>query len=149
MYEAFGTPIHPGLVHFPIAGTIFAVLALLIALKRPDPERRAWRDGGTLLLLAALLSTPLVVLSGRGWAASKGHLPEGALLPPPEILEGALRQHAILANVGATLLAGAFAAAVLARRGRSPLWLAAVLSVAAAAVIAYTSHIGGLMVHGG
>ncbi len=63
-------PLHPKLVHFPIALAISAmVMQALGVLLNKD----SWRKGAWLMFILAVLSMPVVVLSGL-WEAVRLHL---------------------------------------------------------------------------
>ena len=63
-------PLHPKLVHFPIALTISAMgmQALGVFLNKDS-----WRKGAWLMFILAVLSMPVIVLSGL-WEADRLHL---------------------------------------------------------------------------
>ena len=142
-----GLPIHPSLVHFPIAGAFFAAAALALATFRP--EDRAPALTASVLLLSATVSGALAAaLTGWLWADKLAYLAGGwGPIPGPKAVEGLARKHALLAL---TFLAAAVTALVLALRARRkggstvPALLAALL---ACALVAATGHIGGTMVH--
>ncbi|MFI5181972.1 MAG: DUF2231 domain-containing protein [Thermoanaerobaculia bacterium] len=140
-------PLHPSLVHFPIAGTIFAAAALAIAVLRPA-NRAASLTASILLLAASIAGAVAAAVTGWLWADKLAYLAGGwGPIPGPKAIEGLARRHALLAF---TFLAAAVTALVLAvrarRRGGSPVpaFLAALL---AAALVAATGHVGGTMVH--
>ncbi len=140
-------PIHPSLVHFPIAGAFFSVAALAIAtLRRAD--RGPALTASVLLLAATVAGALAAAVTGWLWADKLAYLAGGwGPIPGPVAVMGLARKHALLALA---FLVAAVAALVLALRARRrqgspvPALLAALL---AAALVAVTGHIGGTMVH--
>ncbi len=140
-------PLHPALVHFPIAGAFFAAAALALAWLRPK-DRAAALTTSVLLLSAAIAGGLAAAVTGWLWADTLAYLAGGwGPIPGPTAIEGLARRHALLAY---SFLASAVTALVLAlrarRRGGSPVpaFLAALL---AAAFVLYAGHVGGTMVH--
>lgn len=140
-------PLHPAIVHFPVAGVFFAAGALALAAARP--ALRAASLGGAALLLAATVAGGLAALvSGWLWADQLAYLSGGwGPVPGPKAVEGLAQRHALLAVAAVAAAALALALTLVARkRDGSPLppLLAALLSCA---LMAATGHVGGTMVH--
>lgn len=140
-------PLHPSLVHFPIAGAFFAAVALAIAtLRRAD--RGPALTASVLLLSATVAGALAAAYAGWIWADKLAYLAGGwGPIPGPLAVMGLARKHALLAL---TFLTAAVAALVLALRARlkggspAPALLAALL---AAALVTVTGHVGGTMVY--
>ena len=131
----WGFEIHPIIVHFPIALTVVGALAVLAyAILRRD-----WlRWFGPILLTIALLGAGGAYFSG-GAAEDRAErigVPEAAIQEHEEAGIWAIWLIAL-----STLLAWATHAS---RRG---VWVAAIVSLAAAAAIAVASHRGGILVY--
>lgn len=147
----FGLPLHPAAAHFPIAASVFGAAALVVAAwltsRAKAAESHPWRIAGLLLLAVALLAAPVMILSGRAWAISMDDMAAGSLLPRPDAEEGVLYKHAL--SAGATFLAilVAFTLAFHSRDPRKPVLPAALAALLAAALISFTGHLGGTMVH--
>ena len=130
----FGLPLHPGLVHFPIALAVVGALAEVayLAIRRP------WlKFFGPVLLTLALLGGGAAYFSGQAAEDPAEH--QGV----PEKDIGAHEQACIIALSGvalATLLAWA------TRPKGKGLGLAAIVAVAGAALMLYTGHLGGRLV---
>lgn len=140
-------PLHPALIHFPIAGTVFAVAALAIATLRPS-GRAASLTASILLLSAAIAGALAAATTGWLWADKLAYLAGGwGPIPGPKAIEGLARRHALLAY---SFVAAAVTALVLAirarRRGGSPVPALLAALVAAGLVLA-AGHAGGTMVH--
>lgn len=147
MVDVFGVPLHPAIVHFPVAGSVFAALALGAGLSRSGPDRAVWRDGASLLLAATLLGQIAAAVSGHFWADGLGLLPGGGLLPSAATLDGFLRRHVLL-SLGA-FVATALALALARRAVRHPgafAWASAWAALAATLLL-LTAHHGGVMVY--
>jgi uncharacterized membrane protein len=142
-----GLPLHPSLVHFPIAGAIFAAVALALAWLRPK-EREAALGAAVLLLAAAAAGGVAAAVTGWLWADKLAYLAGGwGPVPGPKAVEGLARRHALLAFAFLAAVAAALALALRARRrglSPGPALLAALL---AAALVGLTGHFGGTMVH--
>ena len=140
-------PIHPAIIHFPIAGVFFAAGALLLSVVRPS-TRDASLMGAILLLGAALTGGVAALVTGYLWADQLAYLAGGwGPIPGPKALEGLAPRHALLAFSTFLVAAIGLALSLLARRRRTspvPALLAAVLACALAAA---TGHVGGTMVH--
>jgi uncharacterized membrane protein len=145
MPEFYGVPLHPLLAHFPIAAAVFAAMAFLVAVLRP--EEGAWRNGGTLLLAVALLLVPLMVLTGRAWGLGLGMLREGAWLPDASVEGGVFRSHVLLGTAGGLAALAAFPIAWRGRDPRGSALTAFVASATVAALLLAAGHQGGRMVH--
>ena len=141
-------PLHPALVHFPVAATVLAAAALLAGAARSGSARAPWLDRATFLLGTAVLSTPAAIASGRLWSGTL-HLWTGpALLPPAAVEDGLLLRHVLGA---ASTLVLAFLGLVLAlasRSGRAPFWSVVLVACAAASAACLTAHVGGSMAFG-
>jgi len=130
-----GLEIHPSIVHFPIALTVVGALALAAyALLRRDWLR--WL--GPILLTIALLGAGGAYFTGEDAKdrAEKIGVPEAAVESHEEMGIWAIWLIAL-----STLLAWATHAS---RRG---VWVAAVVSLAAVAVVALAAHRGGKLVY--
>lgn len=142
-----GVPLHPAVVHFPVAGVFFAAGALLLALLKPA-QRAAALSGAALLLAAAIAGGLAAAVTGWRWADELAYLAGGwGPIPGPKAVEGLAQRHALVALGALAVAALALGLVLLARRrGTSPLpaLLAALL---ACALMAATGHIGGTMVH--
>jgi uncharacterized membrane protein len=140
-------PLHPALVHFPIAGAFFAAAALALAWLRPK-ERDAALGAAVLLLAAAAAGGVAAAVTGWFWADKLAYLAGGwGPLPGPKAVEGLARRHALLAFAFLVAVSTALVLAFRARRrGLSPVpaLLAALL---AAALVGLAGHLGGTMVH--
>ena len=130
-----GLEIHPSIVHFPIALTVVGALAIVgYAILRRD-----WlRWFGPILLTIALLGAGGAYFSGQDAEdrAEKIGVPEAAIESHEEMAIWAIWLIALSA-----LLSWATHAS---RRG---VWVAAVVSLAAVAVIALAAHRGGKLVY--
>lgn len=130
-----GLEIHPLVVHFPIALTVVGALATAAyALLRRD-----WlRWFGPILLTVALLGAAGAYFTGEDAKdrAEKIAVPEAAVESHEETAIWAIWLIAL-----STLLAWATHAS---RRG---VWVAAVVSLAAVAVVALAAHRGGKLVY--
>lgn len=150
MPQLFGLPLHPAVVHFPIAGSVFAAVALAVAGGLTATGRAEasgpWRRAGLLLLLVALLATPVTIWSGRGLAISLDDMNEGSLLPKRTAEEGVLYKHALSAGATAVALLAASILAYASRSTEKPVLPAAAAALLAAVLMSYTGHLGGTMV---
>jgi uncharacterized membrane protein len=147
----FGLPVHPAAAHFPIAASAFAAAALVVAAwltaSGRAKESQPWRIGGLLLLAVALLGAPVMIWSGREWAISMDDMKAGSLLPGPNAEDGVLLKHALSAGATAIALLVAFVLAYRSRDPRKPVLLPAVAALLSAALMSFTGHLGGTMVH--
>lgn len=131
-------PLHPALVHFPIALTFVALL--FEALSRT----RRWRsleDAAVFLVVLAALGSVVAFVTGK-----LAH--EEAVVPPAG--RHLLEQHESLGvwvMVGLLLLAGARLVLAWADRQHGwPAWLYLGALALAAALVAYQAHLGGRLV---
>lgn len=140
-------PLHPAVVHFPVAGAFFAAGALALALWKPV-HRLAALAGAALLLAATVAGGVAALVTGWRWADQLAYLAGGwGPIPGPKAVEGLAQRHALLALGAVAAAALAFGLALAARRrGGSPVpaLLAALL---ACALMGATAHAGGTMVH--
>jgi uncharacterized membrane protein len=131
-------PLHPALVHFPIA---LSLLALLFDLAARHPRARHWTDGAVALWLAAALGAVVAVLTGNA-----AH--DDAVVPPAA--RALVERHHDLAVLAMWLLV-ALAALRLALafkgwfRGVAA-WLLIALAAGLAGLVGYVGHLGGQMV---
>jgi uncharacterized membrane protein len=147
MFRILGVPMHPAVVHFPIAAAVFAVAALAGAVLQRS-KRTAWLDGAALILAAGVLAAPLAAFTGRQLADAQGYLgAAGALLPQAGVFGGLPRLHAILALAGSAALLAALALTLVARKRSGAPVPALLAAFVAAALIGSAGHIGGTMVH--
>ena len=140
-------PLHPALIHFPVAATVLAAGAAIAGVLRPG-ERREWLDRTTLLLASAVAATPAAMISGRAWSRSLGLWATAAWLPPGDVEDGLLRRHVLAAVLTMALASCALLLSFFARRGRLPLWPVVLVVSASAAAACLTAHVGGGMVFG-
>ena len=140
-------PLHPVVVHFPVAGAFFAAGALALGLWKPA-QRPSALAGAALLLVATVAGGLAALVTGWRWADQLAYLAGGwGPIPGPKAVEGLAQRHALLA-IGAVATAAVALLLALAARKREgsllPAFLAALLSCA---LMAATGHIGGTMVH--
>src|SRR5438552_2784863 len=117
MPEILGVPLHPSTVHFPIAGAFFVALMLALGL-RPRDKGLAYLNAAVPLLVVTLLSIPVAVWSGHGWAESLDFLDGaklGGWLPSETVMKGFLRRHVLLAAGGSVMLLAALPLSIAAR----------------------------------
>ena len=140
-------PLHPAVVHFPIAGAIFAAAALLLAVASPR-ARSAGVTSAALLLAAAIGGGLAALVTGYFWADQQGYLAGGwGPIPGPKAVEGLAQRHALLALAAVLLMAISLVLALKSRRrGDTPI-LALLVALLASALVAATGHVGGTMVH--
>jgi uncharacterized membrane protein len=141
-------PLHPALVHFPVAATVLAAGAALAAAVRPRTELREWLDRTSFLLGSAVASTPAAIVSGRAWSRSLGLWAAPSWLPPAAVEDGLLRRHVLAAVLTMALASCALLLSLFARRGRLPLWPVVLVVSSSAAAACLTAHVGGGMVFG-
>jgi uncharacterized membrane protein len=141
-------PLHPALVHFPVAATVLAAGALLACATRSGSERAPWLDRATFLLATAVLSTPAAMASGRLWSGTLHLWTGSSLLPPLDVEDGLLRRHVLGAALTLVLAFVGFILALATRSGRAPLWPVVLVAFAAAALACLTAHVGGAMAFG-
>jgi len=140
-------PLHPAVVHFPVAATFFAAGALLLALARPA-ARSACLSAAALLLAVSVAGGLAGVVTGWLWADSLAYLVGGVgPIPGPAAVEGLARRHALLALGYLAATAVALALVLRARRSEKPFGAALLATVLACALVGATGHVGGTMVH--
>jgi uncharacterized membrane protein len=140
-------PLHPAVVHFPVAGTFFAAGALAIAQWKPA-HRAAALAGAALLLAAAVAGGLAAAFTGWRWADELAYLAGGfGPIPGPRAVEGLARRHALLALAAVAAAALALGLALLARRRDGSVLPALLAALLACALMAATGHVGGTMVH--
>ena len=130
----FGLPLHPSIIHFPVALGVVGALAAVVYLF----VRREWlRWFAPVLLTIALLGSVAAYFSGQSAedAAEALKVPEAAI---EEHEESALWAMGLLGL--AALLSWATHAR---RRGE---WVSAVIAAVAAAAVLRTGHLGGVLV---
>lgn len=143
----FELPIHPAVVHFPVAGAFFGAGALALALWKPA-HRVAALAGAALLLASAVAGGLAALATGWRWADQLAYLAGGwGPIPGPKAVEGLAQRHALLALAAVAAAALALGLTLVARKREGsglPAFLAALL---ACALMAATGHVGGTMVH--
>lgn len=140
-------PIHPVLVHFPIAAAFFAAGALALGILRPG-ARPAFLAGAALLLSVAVAGGVAATVSGWLWADQLAYLAGGwGPIPGPKAVEGLARTHALLAFGFIAAATTALALALRARRRDESPVLALLAALLACGLVAATGHLGGTMVH--
>lgn len=131
----FGLPLHPSIIHFPIALAVVGALAELayLAIRRP------WlKFMGPILLTLALLGATGAYFSGQAAEDPAEH--QGV----PESDIESHQQAGIIAFVAIGL------AALLSwatRPKNSPTYIAALMAVIAAGLVLYAGHKGGRLVY--
>ena len=132
-----GLPLHPFIVHFPIAlwttGTLFLCFGWLF--RRPNGITFAW----WLLTLAAVSSIPAAVSGQTDWTAHSDagipaldlHRSIGMVIPWLMGLVVLVRWHLVLTK----------------KPGPKASWIWCVLCIGIVALLLYTSHLGGLLVY--
>ena len=140
-------PLHPAVVHFPVAGAFFAAGALALALWKP--AQRASALAGAALLLAATVAGGLAAaVTGWFWADELAYLSGGwGPIPGPKAVEGLAQRHALVALAAVVTAALALGLALAARRREGSPAPALIAALLACALMAATGHIGGTMVH--
>ena len=140
-------PLHPAVVHFPVAASFFAAFALGAALLRPG-TRSASLPAAILLLGVAVTGGLAGVLTGWRWADGLAYLVGGwGPLPGPAAAAGLARRHALLGFAFLAASALALALALRARRRDAPPGLAFFATLFSCALVAAAGHAGGTMVH--
>jgi uncharacterized membrane protein len=131
-------PLHPAVIHFPIALTM---VALLLDLVSRHPRARSLEPGGALLMVLAALGGIAATLTGQV-------AEEDAVVP--RAAKALLERHEELGEIAMwVLIAVALVRLVLAWRGafRGVLaWLYLVLALGTAAAVGYQGYIGGELV---
>ena len=140
-------PLHPVVVHFPIAAAFFAAGALALGLLRPG-ARPPLLAGAAILLSVAVVGGIAAILSGWLWADQLAYLAGGwGPLPGPGAVEGLARAHALLAFAFVAAATLAFLLVLRARRSNASPLLALLAALLACGLVAATGHVGGTMVH--
>jgi uncharacterized membrane protein len=131
-------PLHPAVIHFPIA---LALVALLVELLARVPRWRALEPAAALLVTLAALGAIAAVVTGD-MAHDEAVVPAGA--------HDLVEQHEELGETAMWSLVGLAAARLLLgwrRRFSGALpWAYLVLAAAAAGLVAYNGHLGGRLV---
>ena len=140
-------PIHPAVVHFPVAGAFFAAGALAIGLWKP--AQRAPALAGAALLLAATVAGGLAaLLTGWLWADALAYLAGGwGPVPGPRAVAGLAQRHALVAFAAVLVAALALVLTLRARKRGGSVVPALLVALLACILMAGTGHIGGTMVH--
>ena len=147
MPSPLDVPIHPAVIHFPVAGAFFAAAALALGLWKPA-HRAAALAGAALLLAAAVAGGLTALVTGWLWADQLAYLAGGfGPIPGPKAVEGLARRHALLALAAVVAAALALVLALRARRRDGPVLPALLAALLASALMAATGHAGGTMVH--
>lgn len=140
-------PIHPAVVHFPVAGTFFAAGALALALWKPA-HRAAALAGAALLLAAAVAGGLAAAFTGWRWADQLAYLAGGwGLIPGAKAVEGLAQRHALVALAAVAAAALALGLALVARKREGSPLPALLAALLASALMAAAGHVGGTMVH--
>ena len=131
-------PLHPAIIHFPIALSLVAILFEFLAR---HPRARALETSAGLLMVLAALGSVAAVLSGQ---AAR----DEAVVPPP--VAPLIERHEELGELAMwLLLAVAAVRLVLAWRGWFKgivPWAYLALAAVAAGVVGYNGYLGGKMV---
>ena len=139
-------PLHPAVVHFPIAGAFFAAAALILAVASPR-ARSAGVTSAALLLAGAISGGLASLVTGYLWADKEGYLAGGwGPIPGPRAVEGLARRHAFLALAALVVMGVALALALRSRRRDDTPAAALLAALLASALVAATGHVGGTMV---
>ncbi len=138
--ELFLAQQHAAFTHLPIATSVLAALAALIAFVRPrDDLRRAW----AILSLIALITVIPTILSGIQAARGRQYITQGVFVDTdPEHADIRLHQQLGIAGTVVALVLAGFGVREL-RGKRSPRLLVAILAVTTALVWGFGSHMGG------
>lgn len=130
----FGLPLHPGLIHFPIALAVVGALAEVAYLV----IRRPWlKFFGPILLTLALVGGGAAYFSGQAAEDPAEH--QGV---PDKAIEA--HEQACLISLGGVALAALLSWATRPRGRGLP--LASVVAVGGAVLMLYTGHLGGRLV---
>jgi uncharacterized membrane protein len=131
-------PLHPAVVHFPIALTL---VALLLETLARHPRGRALEPAAAVLVVLAALGSIATVVTGN--------LARDAAVVPPAARE-LVHRHEELGEVAMwALVVLAFARLALSRLGRhrgAAAWLYLILLAGAAGAVGYNGHLGGQVV---
>ena len=127
--------LHPLLVHFPIALILIAAIAELVSATTRFPQ---WHTVAVANIRAG--SAFAVVSAGAGWLLASSRIVEASHV---------LEWHRWLGTIAAVAVFGA-ALATAGARSQSPfaLWVYRITLFWAAALVAVTGHLGGLLVWG-
>jgi uncharacterized membrane protein len=140
-------PLHPAVVHFPVAGVFFAAGALAIGAWKPAQKTPALA-GAALLLAATVAGGCAALFTGWLWADQLAYLAGGwGPVPGPKAVEGLAQRHALLAFAAVVVAALALGLTLLARKRDGSVVPALLAALLACALMAATGHIGGTMVH--
>ena len=140
-------PLHPAVIHFPVAGAFFAAGALALGLWKPA-QRSSALAGAALLLCATVAGGLAAALTGWRWADQLAYLAGGwGPIPGPKAVEGLAQRHALVALAAVVTAAVALALTLLARKRDGSVVPALLAALLACALMAATGHIGGTMVH--
>lgn len=140
-------PLHPAVVHFPVAGVFFAAGALAIGLWKPAQKAPAL-SGAALLLAATVAGGCAALFTGWLWADQLAYLAGGwGPVPGPKAVAGLARRHALVAFAAVLAAALALVLALRARKRDGSVVPALLAALLACALMAATGHIGGTMVH--
>lgn len=143
-------PLHPVVIHFPIAATFFAAGALLLGFLQPR-ARSASFVAAALLLGVAILGGVAGAVTGWLWADELAYLAGGwGPVPGPKAVEGLAQRHALLAAGFLVAAIVALTLVVVSRRRGEPrnlTVLALVVTLLACGLVGATGHVGGTMVH--
>jgi uncharacterized membrane protein len=140
-------PLHPLVVHFPIAGAFFAAAALVLAFAHPK-ARSSSLTAAALLVGATVAGGIAALATGWQWAGQLAYLTGGwGPIPGPRAVEGLARKHALLAFSFVAVDAVALALILAARRRDRPPLLALLAVLTACGLVAAAGHVGGTMVY--
>ncbi len=140
-------PLHPVVIHFPIAGAFFAAAALALAVARPS-ARSSSVDAAALLLAATVAGGIAALVTGWLWADQLAYLGGGwGPVPGPKAVEGLAQRHALLAFAFVAAASAALGLVVRARKREGPPVAALLAGLLACCLVAAASHLGGTMVH--
>jgi uncharacterized membrane protein len=131
-------PLHPAIIHFPIALSLVALLFELIAR---HPRARSLEGGATLLFVLAALGSVAAVLSGQ---AAR----DDAVVP--RVVVPLLNRHEDVGELAMWLLLGVAAVRLLLAwrgwfKGVVP-WAFLLAAAIAAGAVGYNGYLGGKMV---
>lgn len=131
-------PLHPAIIHFPIA---LALVALLFEVLARRERWRSLENAGAVLIVLAALGAVAAVVTG-GWARDEAVVPPG--------VRAILDRHDDIGQTAMWVLLGVAALRLVlgwARRYRgAAVWMYLALMAVAAGLVAYNGHLGGEMV---
>ena len=140
-------PLHPVVIHFPIAGAFFAAAALALAVARRS-ARPSCMDAAALLLTATVAGGLASLVTGYLWADQLAYLAGGwGPIPGPKAVEGLAQRHALLAFAFVLAASLALGLVLRARKREDPPVAALVAGLLACALVGAAGHLGGTMVH--